>query len=281
MGIFGSAIRTPTGQKYHSYVTKTVGYADLFDDKPHNVEEYLKGINKRWLIEGVVHLISVDGFDSFSMKAESGLLMMFQDYLDDGEVKRLFCRIRKEADRFPDMWLTLINHQALFRLLRRVLTMNCEGARQEECLESYLMLLKAILVENSREMEREEGILGTIDGEPLIRGAKIIMQQDLLNMDKFGENKAEIKTSQMLKYMALCEFGRRNKQLGDAIRCVVNKQGFGNYMQYALLAQMPLKVYQDKMTLKKDFTILGIRTLRRQVTRSYGMILFLMWQISR
>ena len=51
---------------------KTIEYADLFDDEEMRTEHYLHGINKRWLIEGIVHMISVDRFDTFSMRADKG-----------------------------------------------------------------------------------------------------------------------------------------------------------------------------------------------------------------
>ena len=82
-------------------MTKTVEYADLFDDKEERSEYYLHGINKRWLIEGVVHMISVDRFDSFSMRADNGLLVMFQDYRGKTEVKQLFSRMVKKNGRIP------------------------------------------------------------------------------------------------------------------------------------------------------------------------------------
>ena len=77
----------PQRQGHHSYITKTVEYADLYDDRAQESEIYLTGINKRWIIEGVVHMISVDSFDSFSMEAERGLLVMFQDYQEKIEVE--------------------------------------------------------------------------------------------------------------------------------------------------------------------------------------------------
>lgn len=231
---------------HHSYVTKTVEYADLFDDKVKEPEAYLGGINKRWLIEGFVHMISVDRFDSFSMSAEHGLLVMFQDYLERSEVKRLFSRLNNERNKFKGVWLTLVNHQALFRLLRKVLMLPNEIAGRGESFEAYEGLLKAILSENSLEMKREREILQKIDGEPDIRDAKIIMQQDLLNLDQFGENKKELEKVQILKYLVLCEYGKENKQVGDAINRVVSRHGFESEFSYMLLAQMPLGVYHDK-----------------------------------
>ena len=110
----------------YSHVTKTLEFSDLFDGHPlSNPVDFFKGINKRWLIESIVYMISVDRFDSFSMKAERSLLVMFQDYTDRPEVNRLFGRLRAlERERqYRGVWLTLINHQALYRLLRRVLVM--------------------------------------------------------------------------------------------------------------------------------------------------------------
>ena len=86
----------------------------------------------------------------------------------------------------------LINHQALFRLLTKVLKLPNEKEGIVEGFEAYEALLKAILAENSLEMHREKEIIGKIDGDAEIRNAMIIMQQDILNIDQFGENKKEL-----------------------------------------------------------------------------------------
>lgn len=175
--LLNAIVKRPAKLGHHSYVTKTVEYTDLYDDKPKEPEAYLSGINKQWLIEGVVHMISVDSFDSFSMDAERGLLVVFQDYRERSEVKRLFRRLKEQESKYKEAWLTLVNHQALFRLLRKVLMLPNERAGRGESFEAYEVLLKAILAENSIEMQREREILHKIDGEPDIRDAKIIMQQ--------------------------------------------------------------------------------------------------------
>lgn len=234
-----------------SYITKTVVYSDLYDGISQSVETYLSGINKRWLIEGVVHMISVDRFDSFSMDAERGLLVIFQDFTDKSEVKRLFHRLKEQEKNYPGVWLTLINHQALYRLLRKILTLRNEQNGRDECFEAYEGLLKAILVENGDELEREKEILGKTEGDAALRDAMIIMQQDILNLDKFGENKKELEKVQIMKYLALCEFGKHNKQVGDAIKRVINKHGLESVYKYMLLAQMPLGVYQEEDGFKE------------------------------
>lgn len=239
-----------------SYVTKTVVYSDLYDGKSQSAEAYLSGINKRWLIEGVVYMISVDRFDSFSMAAERGLLVMFQDFTDKSEVKRLFHRLKEQEKNYPGVWLTLINHQALYRLLRKILTLRNEQNGLDECFEAYEGLLKAILVENGDELEREKEILGKIDGDAALRNAMIIMQQDILNLDKFGENKKELEKVQIMKCLALCEFGKHNKQVGDAIKRVIDEHGLESVYKYMLLAQMPLGVYQEEDGFKEGLICL-------------------------
>lgn len=85
------------------------------------------------------------------------------------------------------------------------------------------------------------------------------MQQDMLNLDQFGENKKELEKAQMLKFIALTEFGKEHKEVGEAIRRVVNNHGFQNEFSYMLLAQMPLSVYHDKKNFKE-----GLYYVRRQ-----------------
>lgn len=244
--VLSTVVKHPKQLGHHSYVTKTVEYADLFDDDVKDAENYLSGINKRWLIEGVVHMISVDSFESFSMDAERGLLVMFQDYKEKSETKQLFRRLKRIEDAYPGTWHTLINHQALFRLLRKVLMLPNERQGKGESSEAYVSLLKAILAENTKEMAREKEMLSKIGGEADIRDAMIVMQQDVLNIDQFGENKKEIEKSQMLKYLALCEFGKEHREVGEAIKRVIGKHGFESAYSYMLLAQMPLSVYHDK-----------------------------------
>lgn len=257
--VMSAITKRPKQLGHHSYVTKTVEYTDLFDDNTKESVSYLNGINKRWLIEGVVHMISVDGFDSFSMNAEHGLLVMFQDYREKPEVKRLFRRLKAQEEKFNGTWLTLINHQALYRLLTKVLRLPNEKEGIGESFEAYEALLKAILVENSMEMQREKEILVGIDGDTDIRDAKIIMQQDVLNIDLFGENKKELEKAQILKFMTLTEFGKEHKEVGEAIRRVVNKYEFPNEITHMLVAQMPLAIYHDKENFKE-----GLYYIRQQ-----------------
>lgn len=257
--VMSAITKRPKQLGHHSYVTKTVEYTDLFDDNTKESVSYLNGINKRWLIEGVVHMISVDGFDSFSMNAEHGLLVMFQDYREKPEVKRLFRRLKAQEEKFNGTWLTLINHQALYRLLTKVLRLPNEKEGIGESFEAYEALLKAILVENSMEMQREKEILVGIDGDTDIRDAKIIMQQDVLNIDLFGENKKELEKAQILKFMTLTEFGKEHKEVGEAIRRVVNKYEFPNEITYMLVTQMPLAIYHDKENFKE-----GLYYIRQQ-----------------
>ena len=246
--IIGAITKHPKEQDHHSYRTKTLEYADFYDDEVKDTESYLSGINKRWLIEGVVHMISVDSFESYSMKAESGLMVMFQNYMEKGEVTRLFRQLTRVETQFKGIWLTLVNHQALYRLLRIVLMLPNEYQGIGESFEAYEALLKAMLAENSKEMKREKEMLSRIRAETEdveLRDAMIIMQQDMLNVDKFGENKKELEKSQMLKFLALHEFGKEHKEVGEAIKRVVKQNVFKNEFSYLLLAQMPLAVYHD------------------------------------
>ena len=249
-----------------SHVTKTVVFADLFDDKEECAGHYLQGINKRWLIEGVVHMISVDRFDSFSMRADKGLLVMFQDYRSRPEVKRLFARLNQKVAEYPGVWLTLINHRALFRLLRDVLMMTNEYEGIGESYEAYDGLLRAVLAANSTEMKREAELLKIIGTEQDVdvRDSMIIMQQDVLSLDQFGENKKELEKVQMLKYMALCDFGRQHHEVGRAIKRVVEKHGFLNEWNYLLLAQMPLAVYHDKDGFGEGLVVIRRSDLDRE-----------------
>lgn len=265
--LLNAIVKRPSKKRLHSYITKTVEYSDLYDDEGKEPENYLVGINKQWLIEGVVHMISVDSFDSFSMDAERGLLVMFQDFREKSEVKRLFRRLKELENKYNGTWLTLVNHQALFRLLRKVLELPNEKAGLGESFDAYVALLKAILVENSQEMLREKEILQKIDGAPDIKDAKIIMQQDLLNLDLFGENKKELEKVQVMKYLVFCEYGKVNKQVGDAIKRVVIKHGFESEYSYMLLAQMPLSVYHDKNNYKE-----GLYYLRRSDYEKTGSL---------
>lgn len=257
--IMGSISKLSPKLGRHSYVTKTVEYSDLFDDKTKEVEEYLTGINKQWLIEGVVHMISVDSFDSFSMDVTNALLVMFQNYTKRLEVKQLFRRLRIQKEKYNDVWLTLVNHQALYSLLTKVLMLPNEREGIGESFYAYEALLKAILAENSIEIQREKEILEKIDDDTVIRDAMIFMQQDVLNLDQFGENKKELEKAQILKYLALTEFGKKHRDLGEAIKRVVRNHGFQNENSYILLAQMPLAVYQDHENFKE-----GLFFIRRK-----------------
>lgn len=55
----------------------------------------------------------------------------------------------------------------------------------------------------------------------------------------------------MMKYFVLCEFGRHNKDVGDAIQRVLKKHGFESMSSYIIHAQMPLNIYHDKDNFKE------------------------------
>lgn len=253
---FLKAIRPSVMMAGDSIVTKTLAYEDFYDDQPQSSEQYFQGIDKQWLLDGIIHFISIDSYKSFSMRADKYLLMMFQDYRKDNEVERLFNRLYLKEREYPGTYPTLINHQALFRLLRKVLLLpDTEGNR--DSLESYQSMLKAVLAENSVELENERSKLDKITLETDLRDALIIMQQDLLNVNMFGTNIHELEKTQILKFLALCGFGKtHNKKVGDAIRAIVDRSGFKNIYSYLLTAQMPLKVYHDQENFSEGVTVL-------------------------
>ena len=242
----------------HTYVTKTLEFADFFDSQQLcNPEDYLRGINKRWLIESVVYMISSNRFNSFSMEANKCLHVMFQDYEDKPEVQELFSKLRILEKQNPGVWLTLINHRAQYSLLRRILLMPSDKNGKGESFTSFVALLKAILVENSLEMEREREILGKIDKtEPDMRDAMIFIQQDILNLDLFGDNKKELEKAQMLKYLMLCKFGKEQREIGNAIKQIVSRGGLLNEYDYLLLADLPLAIYHDKYSFGEGLILL-------------------------
>jgi len=252
-----------------SFVTKTVEYGDLFDDNMKSPVSYLSGINRRWLIEGLVHMISVSSYDSFSMSARKGLLVMFQDYADNLEVKRLFDRLDQSDRKYKGIYHTLINHHSLYVLLRAVLLSDYPEGTLGESFEAYQLLLKAMLAQNSMEMEREKNMLGKIEKKNPLHDSLVIMQQDLLNIEQFGENINELEKTQELKFMTLVRFGKENKKVGNAIQQIVERKGFSNIQMFLLIANMPTSVYHDKEKFgegliclrKQDFTKLNATRL--------------------
>jgi hypothetical protein len=142
-------------------VTKTLCFADFYDEPMQEAVIYLRGIHKDWLISAILHMISVISYDSFSMRADRMLHMIFQDYMDEKEVHGLFGRLMDEAKTNRGVYLTFINHKALFELLRSILLID-ECGEIGESLKAYIGLLKAILAANSKEMEEEANTLKTL-----------------------------------------------------------------------------------------------------------------------
>lgn len=242
---FLNAIRPTALEINDCLVTKTLVYRDLFDEDSLPSESYLVGIDKKWLIEGILHFISIDSFDSFSMRADKHLMMMFQNYLGEKDIRQLFVKVRYQERMFPNTYPTLINHQALYRLLRKVLLLpNDEG--HKDCYDSYLGLLKALLAENEAEMAIERNKLTKLVLEGEQRDALIIMQQDLLNVNMFGTNINELEKTQILKFLVLCRFGKDfNLKIGKAINDIIKRNGFNNINSYILVAQMPFSIYHE------------------------------------
>lgn len=253
---FLKAIRPSVMMNGGSIVTKTLVFEDFYDAPRLSSEQYLEGVDKQWLLDGVIHFISIDSYKSFSMRADKYLLMIFQNYRKDKEVERLFNRLYLKEREYPGTYPTLINHQALYRLLRKIILMP-KGEGKGECLETYQAMLKAVLAENSVELENERSKLAKIALEADLRDALVIMQQDLLNVNMFGTNINELEKTQMLKFLALCGFGKfRNKKVGDAINTIIERSGFKNVYSYLITAQMPLKVYHDKENFSEGVTVI-------------------------
>jgi hypothetical protein len=243
---FLNAMRMQAGlNTSYSKTTRTVVYEDLYDDELKKTETYLKGVSKEWLIKSVVYMISVDNFNSYSMNVHGGLLVMFQDYMEETEVKRLFDRLDRTT-RFYNAYPTIINHQALFRLLRIVLLLPNEVNVIDESFEAYVSLLKAVLAENSKEMSREADMIEQIRHETVWRDAKVFMQQDLLNLDLFGVNRKELEKMQQLKFFILSScVAKIDEKVKEAFNLIITKRSLKNSNIYYLTAGMPLSVYKD------------------------------------
>ena len=240
-------------------ITKTLVFKDFYDEQPKESEYYLKDIDKQWLIDDALHFISVDSYGSFSMRADKFLSMLFQDYRSNKEVKRLFEKLNDHQRSFPETYPTLINHQALYRLLRKILLMP-NGGRKGKSFESNLGVLKALLAENSVEMERERSMLAEIAIEEENRDAMVIMQQDVLNVDMFGNNINELNKVQQLKFLSLCGFAKKHSEkLNVAIKNVVIHQGQKNVYSYLFTVLLPLRVYKAPNNFNE-----GVLKLRRR-----------------
>lgn len=175
-----------------SFVTRTLCFPDFYDEPMRDAMAYMKEIRKDWLISAILHMISVISYDSFSMRADRMLRMMFQDYMTDKEVHRLYGRLSLVARSYPGVYLTFINHKALYGLLRIILlTEDADGAG--ESFQSLTGLLKAILAANSEEMEAEANTLRKLGEVDDLKKALIMMQQDVMNNGAFGDNFTEIK----------------------------------------------------------------------------------------
>ena len=211
-----------------SLVTKTLCFTDFYDEPMQEARAYLSGIRKDWQISAILHMISVISYDSFSMRADHMLHMMFQDYMNDKEVHRLCCRLSSVARTYPDVYLTFINHKALYGLLRVILlTEDKDGAG--ESFQSLIGLLKAILAANSVEMEAEANTLRKLEKVDDLKKALIMMQQDVMNNGAFGDNFMEVKKTQELKFLALHAFAQsRPDDYGMVLKKLMAHKGFND-----------------------------------------------------
>jgi len=234
------------GKSSRSHVTKTLEYADLYDDEPKETAAYLEGIDRSWLITSVCYLISVDNFNSYSMPAQKCLLVLLQNHMKNDEVKRLFDRLDEVVAKHPkSVYPTLINHQALFQLLRVVLLKDDEENGEKDTLKAYLGLLKAVLLENTNEMERDKASINSMLNDPMMN-SKLMLQQDLLNMGLFGMNHVEEEKMQQLRFLVLAQYAKRmDAILAKALNNHIWNRMLKNPLVFMLTANMPLKVYHD------------------------------------
>lgn len=230
---------------YRSFVTKTLCFADFYDEPMRDATVYVKGIKKDWLICAILHMISVISYNSFSMRADRMLRMMFQDYMCEKEVHRLFGRLAVEVRTHRGVYLTFINHKALYVLLRSILLLDNDGETGESFINS-VGLLKAILAANSKEMEEEANILMNLGEIDDLKKALIVMQQDLMNNGAFGDNFTEVKKSQELKFLALDAFAKAKPEVyGTVLQKLLKKKGFDDAYHYWLALYTPLSIYHD------------------------------------
>lgn len=230
---------------YKSFVTKTLCFTDFYDEPMLEVVAYLMGIRKDWLISAILHMISVISYDSFSMRADRMLHMMFQDYMNEKEVHRLFGRLAAVNRTYRGIYLTFINHKALYGLLRIVLLLDDEGETGES-FRTSVGLLKAILAANSKEMEVEANTLKNLGEVDDLKKGLVVMQQDLMNNGAFGDNFTEVKKIQELKFMALDAFAKsRPDEYGDVLKQVLREKGFEDAYHYWLALYTPLEIYHD------------------------------------
>ena len=228
-----------------SLVTKTLCFSDFYDEPMQEAKAYLSGIRKDWQISAILHMISVISYDSFSMRADRMLRMMFQDYMTDKEVHRLYGRLSSVARAYSGVYLTFINHKALYGLLRIILlTEDSDG--EGESFHSLTGLLKAILAANSVEIEAEANTLRKLEEVGDLTKALIMMQQDVMNNGAFGDNFTEVKKTQELKFLALHAFAQsRPDDYGIVLKQLMEQKGFNDIYHYWMAIYTPLKIYHD------------------------------------
>lgn len=228
-----------------SFVTKTLCFSDFYDEPMRDVTAYMMGIRKDWQINAILHMISVISYDSFSMRADRMLRMMFQNYMTDKEVLRLFARLLSVARAYPGVYLTFINHKALYGLLRVIMLTKDTGSAGES-FQSLTGLLKAILAANSIEMEAEANTLRKLEDVDDMKKALIMMQQDVMNNGAFGDNFTEVKKTQELKFLALHAFAKsRPDDYGKVLNKLMKEKGFDDIYHYWLAIYTPLSIYHD------------------------------------
>ena len=228
-----------------SFVTKTLCFSDFYDEPIRDAMAYMKEIRKDWQISAILHMISVISYDSFSMRADRMLHMMFQNYKTDKEVLRLLARLSSVAMAYPGVYLTFINHKALYGLLRVILLTEDAGGAGES-FQSLTGLLKAILSANSIEMETEANTLRKLECVDDTKKALIMMQQDVMNNGAFGDNFTEVKKTQELKFLALHAFAQsRPDDYGMVLKKLMAQKGFNDIYHYWLAVYTPLKIYHD------------------------------------
>lgn len=240
----------------HTVATKTLVYQDFYDDGMTPPVDYLRGIDKEWLVTSICHWISVDSFDSFSMSAYNGMRVLFQDYMHDSEVKQLFARLKATEGQFHGFFHTLINHGALYVLLKKVLMLdNTEG--DKDTLDAMQGLFKAVLAENSLEMEYDATLLKDLGKYGELQNAAIMIQQDLLNLGRFGENVNELSRMQMMKMLALGAYAnRKGSDIGAAFDRIIKDKGIDGQFSMLLAMLMPLQVYKDVGGFREGLIVL-------------------------
>lgn len=214
----------------------TVGYKNVFAEKPKTVEEYLKGISRPQLLNIASFFLGFLNRKSSYDKPDR-LLNMFFSRENDVIAAQIHASL-KSFERETNADLIIINKQSSLQLFEFCFDNLIKGETQSRA-EAELNVFKTYLIFNQENSIKEKIAGNTTEDLGSLRLAGLFMAQSYAYSDIENYNLIELTITQLIKATFLFEFLESNKNTGPHLQELLQFYSCSNWKEY-LMRLLPL-----------------------------------------